>query len=145
MTVTPVPTDELAPRTRLEPTSSRHTILDGGWWPRSTDLAVELPALVASLLGRRGAVTHALLNAADWDLPHPRRLAAAGGAVRLGWFTAQPAGLITLICEFGKERIDLLVVPPATGSGAAETAMAAAADADNRRRTPALLADLPQA
>ena len=34
-----------APRLQLEPTSSRTTVLDGGWWPRSTDPAIELPAV----------------------------------------------------------------------------------------------------
>lgn len=34
------------PRLRIEPTGSRRTFLDGGWWPRSTDPLAELPGLV---------------------------------------------------------------------------------------------------
>jgi hypothetical protein len=30
------------PRLRMEPTGSRRTFLDGGWWPRSTDPVAEL-------------------------------------------------------------------------------------------------------
>ncbi len=127
---------------QLEPTSSRTTVLDGGWWPRSTDPATEIPAIVSALGDRRGTVTHVLLNPGDWDMPHPRRLAAGGRAVRMGWFTSQPAGLITLVCDFNHDRFDLLVIPPASASGPAGAAMTAAADAGNTRHVPALLADI---
>ena len=30
------------PRLRLQPDRSARTLLDGGWWPRSADPAVEL-------------------------------------------------------------------------------------------------------
>ena len=66
-----------APRLQLEPTSSRTTVLDGGWWPRTTDPAIELPAVIDALGHRRGTVTHILLNPGDWDSPHPRRLPLA--------------------------------------------------------------------
>ena len=135
-------TDTSATRLQLEPSSSRETVLDGGWWPRTTDAAVELPAIVDALGGRRGMVTHVLVNPADWDMPHPRRLAAGGRAVRMGWFTSQPTGLITLVCDFNQDRFDLLVIPPASASGPAAAAMAAASDTANTRHVPALLAGL---
>ena len=131
-----------APRLQLEPTASRTTVLDGGWWPRTTDPAIELPAVIDALGHRRGTVTHILLNPGDWDMPHPRRLATAGPAVRLGWFTAQPAGLVTLICDFNHDRFDLLVIPPASASGPAATAMRAATDTGNTQHAPDLLAAL---
>ena len=37
----PAPTSR--PRLRLQPGLSAHTLLDGGWWPRSADPAAELP------------------------------------------------------------------------------------------------------
>ena len=129
-------------RFRLDPSLSRTTLLDGGWWPRSTDPAAELPAIVEALAERRGAISHLLLNPADWDLPHPRRLTAGGRSVRIGWFASQPAGLLTMICENRLDRVDLLVVPPMTALASANAAMAAAADVNNKRRVPALLADL---
>jgi hypothetical protein len=129
-----------AVRLRLDPHPSRTTVLDGGWWPRSTDAATELPKLVRALAGLRGRITHVLLNVGDWDAPHARRADTGGGNLRLGWFTSQPAGLITVISEFGRDRFDLLVVPPDASRASADTALTAAADAADRRHTPELLA-----
>ena len=134
-------TDTGAARVRLDPQPSRETVLDGGWWPHSTDLMAELPLLIAALPGR-GEITHALVNSADWDLPHGRRLSAGRKGVRLGFYSAQPAGLITLMSDFGRDRFDLVVVPPSTATAAANSAMEAAADATDDRRAPALLEGL---
>jgi hypothetical protein len=60
----------------------------------------------------------------------------------MGWFTSQPPGLITLICDFNHDRYDLLVIPPKTGSGPAAAAMNAAAETGNTRHADALLADI---
>jgi len=139
MTVT---TDRPAPsavRLRLDDGPSRKAALDGAWWPRTTDVTAELPALLEVLGGARGEITHVLLGVSEWDLPHPRRLGAGPAAVRLGWYTSQPAGLVTVITEFGKDRFDLLVVPPDATSDTAETALSAAADADDQGRAPELL------
>ena len=136
-----------AVRLRMDPDPSQETVLDGAWWPRSTDLMVELPQLIEALSGR-GEITHALLNEADWDLPHERRLSAGRKGVRLGFYTSQPAGLVTLMIDFGRDRFDLFVVPPGTDAASAEAALAAASDATDGRRAPALLAGLqsePQA
>lgn len=137
-------TDTGPVRVRLDPQASRETVLDGGWWPYSTDLMAELPPLVAALSGR-GEITHALLNSGDWDQPHERRLSAGRKGVRLGFYSSQPAGLITLMSDFGRDRFDLLVVPPSTDTAAANDAMKAAADGTDDRRAPAILADLKAA
>ncbi len=134
-------TDTGAARVRLDPQPSRETVLDGGWWPHSTDLMAELPLLIAALPGR-GEITHALVNSADWDLPHERRLSAGRKGVRLGFYSAQPAGLVTLMSDFGRDRFDLVVVPPSTSAADANTAMKAAADPTDDRRAPALLEGL---
>ncbi len=131
-----------SPRLTLELKSSRTTLLDGGWWPRSSDAGAELPALIATLDSRHGPISHVLLNVADWDLPHQRQITVNGRAVRLGWYTSQPAGLLTLICEFGRDRFDLLVVPPHATTTGAETAMNSATTTENLRRTLGLLADI---
>jgi hypothetical protein len=129
-------------RLKLDPRLSHTTVLDGAWWPRSRNLADELPALVHALAGKRGAISHAMLNVDDWDLPHPRRIPAAEGYVRLGWYTSQPSGLLTLICDFGRDRFDLLVVPVDSTASSAAAAMDAAADSDETRRAPEILAGL---
>jgi hypothetical protein len=131
-----------AVRLRLDPHPSRTTVLDGAWWPRSTNAVAELPSLVEALAGLRGEITHVLLNTAEWDLPHPRRAAAGGQPLRLGWYTSQPAGLVTIMSEFGRDRFDLLVVPPDASQASADTALTAAADATDTRRTPELLAEI---
>jgi hypothetical protein len=131
-----------AARLRLDPIPSHNTVLDGAWWPRSTDAVAELPALLAALAGKRGEITHALLNVADWDLPHPRRMPGGKRSVRLGWYTSQPSGLLTLVCDFGRDRFDLFVVPQDASDSSAAAALDAAADADDTRRAPALLGDI---
>jgi hypothetical protein len=133
------------PRLRMNDSAVRASALDGAWWPRTADPVRELPALVEALAGRRGVVTYLLLNVTEWDLPHPRRVTAGGRSVRLGWFTAQPAGLLTAICDFHRDRLDLLIVPATATPADAATAMDAAADPKNIRRAPALLADLRRA
>ena len=126
------------PRLRLEPTGSRHTLLDGGWWPRSVDPAAELPGLILAIDSLRGPVTRLVLNAEAWD-PHLRRLEVAGRIRRMGYFTSQPAALLTARCDNG-QRVDLLVVPPNTARRSAEAAMVLAATAGNRIHAPDLLA-----
>jgi hypothetical protein len=126
------------PRLRLGPTSSRRTLLDGGWWPRSVDPAAELPGLILAIDKLHGPVTQLVLNAAGWE-PHLRRLEVTGRIRRMGYFTSQPAALLTARCDNG-QRVDLLVVPPNTARRSAEAAMVLAATAGNRIHAPDLLA-----
>jgi Family of unknown function (DUF5994) len=142
MTTLPAPTTATGalggPRLRLEPTRSRHTILDGAWWPYSTNLLSELPALVLLLDARRGPITHLMLGDAA-AAEHPRRLTVNGRRIRLGWFTSQSAALLIAISG-NWERTDLLVIPPAQTPESADQAMTAAAEAPNTLRAPDLLA-----
>ena len=41
--------------------------LDGGWWPQSRDLAVELADLVEHLPPQYGRVVRAVYSPPDWD------------------------------------------------------------------------------
>ena len=130
----PVPS---VPRLRLEPARSRRTLLDGGWWPRSGDPAAEFPGLIRAIDDRSGRVTRLMLGPAGWD-SQPRRLSAAGRVVKLGWFTGQPAGLLTVFCG-NNGRVDLLVVPPGTAEADAMAAMELAASAASRVHAPDIL------
>jgi len=127
-------------RLRLRPTLTGHTPLDGGWWPRSSDPAAELPGLILALDERYGPVTAIMLGRAGWDASRPRWLRVDGPAgsrtVRLGWFETMPAGLLTATARNG--RTDLLTIPPHTSEPAARAAMDQAAQPGNH--TPALLA-----
>jgi hypothetical protein len=100
----------------------------------------ELPALVEALAQSRGTITRVLLNPAEWDYPHPLRAAAGRSAARLGWYTSQPAGPVTIMSDSGRDRFDLMVVPPDASRRSAETALTAAADGDDTRHAPELLA-----
>lgn len=128
------------PRLHLQSTLSHHTLLDGGWWPRTTDPVAELPGLVLALDRLRGPVIHVMLGALEWD-SHPRRLGIGDRVIRLGWFASQPTGLLTATCSDGK-RVDLLVVPPTAAAEAAATAMATAATSGNAIHTPQILTDM---
>jgi len=117
------------PRLRMEPTGARRTLLDGGWWPRSTDPFAELPGLVLAIDKLRGPVTQLVLSADGWD-EHPPRLGVAGRVLRLGYFTSQPVALLTALCDNG-DRVDLLVVSPDTEASVADAAMVRAATIKN--------------
>jgi Family of unknown function (DUF5994) len=123
------PTPPSNPRLRMEPTGSRRTLLDGGWWPRSTDPAAELPGLALAIDHLRGPVNRLVLSAHGWD-SKPRRLRVADRVLRLGYFTSQPINLVTALCDNG-DRVDLLVVAPGTEPGTADAALTLAATTGN--------------
>lgn len=128
-TVSISPTPPTEPRLRMVPSGSGRTLLDGGWWPRSTDPVAELPGLILAIDALRGPVTRLLLAVGDWA-SHPRRLSVAGRVVRLGYFTSQPAGLLTAV-RGNRDRVDLLIVPPDTAGDLADKAMLMAATNGN--------------
>lgn len=123
------PTPPSTPRLRTEPTGSHRALLDGGWWPRSTDPVAELPGLILAIDTLHGPVTRLVLAAAGWD-SHPHRLGVNGRVLRLGYFRSQPTSLLTALCANG-DRVDLLVIPPNTASGTANAALVLAATTSN--------------
>ena len=86
---------------------------DGGWFPRSNDLSVELPELIAEL-DRRGVRVERFTYALDAWQPAPRKLAVGGRTIRTGGFRSMDPQVVCLIWEQGTRRADLLVVPPDT-------------------------------
>ncbi|MFF1477111.1 DUF5994 family protein [Streptomyces sp. NPDC058301] len=113
---------------RLETTRSRAGVLDGAWWPRSRDIAGELPALVTALTEHVGPITRVGLDATAWR-GIPTRLVIDGRVVHLDSF---PVGDDTVLVTRGdNDHFSLLVVPPDTSADAARTAMARAVHADN--------------
>lgn len=122
----------------LTPAPGRATTLDGAWWPRSRDLAAELPALVAELHRSRGVrVTRVAYSTDRWDAV-PRRIAADGRLVRVGWFRAIDPNMVSLT-DNGTGRLDLLVIPPGTPAATAEHAMALAVEHGNRETATSVL------
>lgn len=134
------PTQTSVPRLRMEPTGAHRTLLDGGWWPRSTDPATALAGLVLAIDGLRGPVTRLVLSAHGWD-SRLHRLRVADRVLRLGHFSSQPASLLTALCDNG-DRVDLLVVAPGTEPGTADAAMLMAATSGNLIHAQHILAHL---
>jgi len=133
------------PRLRTQSAGARRTLLDGGWWPRTTDPVAELPGLVLAIDGIHGPVTELILSAEGWD-NHPRRLGINGRVLRMGYFGSQPRSLLTALCANG-ERVDLLIVAPNTAGGTADAAMVLAATSANlvhaQHIIPALSTTIP--
>jgi len=85
----------------------------GAWWPRSRDLAAEVPELIAEL-ERRGVRVERFTYALDAWQPAPRKLVVNGRVVRTGGFRSMDPQVVCLTWHGGQRRADLLVVPPET-------------------------------
>jgi hypothetical protein len=116
-----------APRVSFDPALNRRGAVDGGWWPRSRNALTELPGLIAALDSQPGIRVQRLsVHRDDWDeIPH-RLTADAGHVIGVDWFTIIPRHTVSVTAA-GKGTIELLVVPPGTAEGTAQTAMNMAA------------------
>ncbi|MGW6819256.1 DUF5994 family protein [Streptomyces sp. NPDC055005] len=121
---------------RLETTHTREGVLDGAWWPRSSDPVAELPELISVLTGHLGPISRIGLDASTWQ-DIPTRLVVDGHVVHL---VSDPVGDDTVLITRGEnDHFALLVVPPNTRPAAARTAMARAVRADNTTRATQIL------
>ncbi|SMC53697.1 DUF5994 family protein [Lentzea albidocapillata] len=124
-------------RLRLRPNALSTGHVDGAWWPRSRDLAAELPALLTVLAVRLGEIPRVSYNLTEWDTA-PRQIAVRGVRVRLNGFWSRPAHTVDVIA--GDRRcLTLLLVPPDTEPSAAHHAMMCAAQRQNADTAEALL------
>lgn len=123
---------------RLETTRDRQGILDGAWWPRSRDIAAELPRLVTELVRYLGPITRVGLDANAWD-ELPTRLTVDDRVVHIDSF---PVGDDTVLITRGdRDHFSLLVVPPRATPDAARAAMAKAVQAGNVAGAEQILID----
>ncbi|MCW2540551.1 MAG: hypothetical protein JWN95_2276 [Frankiales bacterium] len=113
--------------------------VDGGWWPRSRDLTAELPSLLDVLWTASREISRVSYNLDFW-VPAPRQLMVEGRLVRLGGYRQQSPLLLGLVDLWGRERIDLLVVPPETAAEVAEPLLLAASATGGLDRPEALMA-----
>jgi hypothetical protein len=121
---------EHTPRLRLKPKGPRTGYVDGAWWPRSDDLAAELPDLLAVLSVRLGRIDRVMYKLDEWA-KSPAKLATGGRRVRLDGYRRQPINTVEVL-GLNRNRISLLVVPPnADPDGAHDTLMAAAAPSND--------------
>ncbi|MFF4120885.1 DUF5994 family protein [Streptomyces sp. NPDC001714] len=127
---------------RLETTESREGVLDGAWWPRSRDIAAELPELLSALTRHLGPVTRVGLDTAAWA-GLPTRIVVDDRVVHIDSF---PVGDDTvLITRDDRDIFSLLVVPPSATPEAARLAMAQAVRADNISQAEQILIDTGRA
>ena len=109
--------------------------LDGGWWPRSRDIDVELRDLVDQLPADVGRVSRALYSPPDWDAS-PRSVRVEHGWVKTGSFPRDDTHLMVLRLS-RQSSIQLLVVPPDHPEG--QAALERAADPSNGKTASQLL------
>src|SRR3978361_1889644 len=88
---------------------------DGGWFPRSRDLAVEVPELVAEL-DRLGVRVERFTYPLDPWLPAPRKVVVSGRIVRTGGFRSMDPQVVCLTWDGGTRRGDPLGAHPETGA-----------------------------
>ncbi|WGY00171.1 MULTISPECIES: DUF5994 family protein [unclassified Nocardioides] len=103
--------------------------LDGGWWPQSRDLTVELADLVDHFPLASGRVVRALFSPPDWD-PAPRKVGVEGGYVKVGSFPGDDTHLIDLKTA-DRTVLHVLVIPPGFSEGQGAEALLAAATPGN--------------
>ncbi len=119
-----VGTSDGSARLSLKPKGCVRGALDGAWWPRSTDPAIELTALIEAV---GVPVRRIALNMAGWDNA-PRRIPPSGSErVAVDWFRISGVHLVRIVGT-DDQRIDLLLIPVGTEEVTAELALAMAAE-----------------
>lgn len=128
---------ERAPlRLRMAVQTGRNRI-DGGWWPQSRDLAVEVADLVDHFPEGLGDITRAVFSPPDWDRSE-RRVPVARGVLRLGSFPRDDTHLMCLIMT-DMRILRVLVVPPVFTQSQGEEALLAASTRGNQHPAQELL------
>lgn len=112
--------------------------LDGGWWPRSRDLGVELADLVDQFPPHLGRITRVLVSPPDWS-ERLRSVRVARGMVKVGSFPRDDTHVVHLTMS-SRTRLCVLVVPPDLTEYEGEEALLAASTAGNSHSASDLLA-----
>lgn len=116
------------PRLKLKPQAATTGQVDGAWWPRSRDMAAELPTLLTDLAARLGRVERVSYNLAAWA-PTARKITIGGAVVRLGGYRTQHPDTVDVLGA--RQQLTLLVVPPEASPQAARRALNTAAQPGN--------------
>jgi hypothetical protein len=123
---------------RVKPATGVRGQVDGAWWPRSTDPAVEFPGLVMALSSWIGPITRMACHLGDWDTPVDR-IVTNGWAVTVEDLADLPPDTIMVIGA-DERRMTILVVPVETRGGVARAVMDAAAARDTVASAAEILA-----
>ena len=114
---------ETGPRLRVTPNRLLSEHVDGAWWPRSTQLPAELPALLSSLSDQVGQVVGVAYRRDGW-IDTPPQVDIAGHPVQLLGFTSDEPASVIVIGNDG-HHLTLRVISPETNDQAAREALAA--------------------
>jgi hypothetical protein len=114
---------ESRPRLRVTPNRLPSEHIDGAWWPRSTQLPAELPALLSLLSDRLGQVVGVGYRRDGW-MDTPPQVDIAGHAVQLLGFTSDEPASVIVIGHDG-HHLTLRVIAPESSDQAAREALAA--------------------
>jgi hypothetical protein len=116
-------------RLRLKPADRFGGPVQGAWWPRSDQLFIELPSLLAGLTPRVGSVDRVIYDETSWAPPSSRMEFGGRSIILEGSSTTSTNTLSLIGKEFG--RLVLLIVPPYTNPTSAYTAVMTAAKPDD--------------
>ncbi|TWH15969.1 hypothetical protein JD82_04957 [Prauserella rugosa] len=125
-------------RMAMKPAGSIPGYVDGGWWPRSGDLAAEVPELVSALELWVGIVSRVSFHLGTWGTV-PRKALVQDRIVRFGGFRSMDPNTVTVIGADSR-RVSLLVVPSGVPGGAARAALRSSAGHDSVATVAEILA-----
>jgi hypothetical protein len=125
------------PRLRLKPAHRSAGFVQGGWWPLTDQLYIELRHLLAALSARSGTIERVFYDENSWASA-ALRMEFRGHSVILEPSITTPNTLTVSGKKFG--TLALPVVPPDTDPAAAHAAVTAAADPDDASTAEELLA-----
>jgi hypothetical protein len=111
--------------------------LDGGWWPRSRDLASEFADLVDNFPDQYGRVVRAVYSPPDWD-DAPRRVAVRGRHVKVGKFPRDDTHVIYLTTS-DRAVYCILVIPSSYDEAQGSEALLASSTRGNHHGAGDLL------
>jgi hypothetical protein len=133
-----LPRTKHEPRLKIKSSTAARGIVDGAWWPRSTDPAAEFPALVMALSSWVGPARHMAYHPDDWG-PAASALIVENWAVHLeGSQAVQPNTVVATGPNL--KQIRLLVVPPNTPGGMARAVLRSASRSDTVTTVEEILA-----
>jgi Family of unknown function (DUF5994) len=119
-----VGTSDGSARLSLKPKGSIRGAFDGAWWPRSTDPAIELTALIEAV---GVPVRRIALNMAGWDNAPRRIRPGSARRVAVDWFRISSVRLVRIVGT-DNQRTDLLLIPLDTEEATAERALTMATE-----------------
>ena len=125
------------PRLRLKPAHRSAGFVQGGWWPLTDQLYIELRHLLEALSSRSGTIERVIYDENSWASAS-LRMEFRGHSVILEPSNTSPNTLTVSGKKFG--TLVLLVVPPDTDPTAAHAAVMTAADPDDASTAEELLA-----